>query len=104
MTIVGYVLCFAGVAIELLCCIGLLAMSNVYERLHYSAAAGYGALLIGVGILVKESFSLIGDKALLTGVIAVLSGVVLAHATGRAARIRERGAWERDAPAIRERP
>ena len=44
--------------------LGLLVMRDVYDRLHYVGLAGYGALLIGIAILVRESFSLIGDKAL----------------------------------------
>ncbi|MEA2145303.1 MAG: hypothetical protein QOG59_890, partial [Solirubrobacteraceae bacterium] len=60
---------------------------------HYVGLAGYGALLIAIAILVRESFSLIGDKALATGVILVGVGPVLVHTTVRSLRARERGDW-----------
>ena len=64
-------------ALELLAVLGMCVMRNVYDRLHYVGLAGFGALLIGVAILVRESFSLIGDKALLVGVVLVVAGPVL---------------------------
>jgi monovalent cation/proton antiporter MnhG/PhaG subunit len=94
------VLLFAGVAMLLLCALGVLVMGSAYDRLHYASAAGWGAAPIAVAIVVRESLSLIGDKALLTAAILVVCGPVLSHATARAGRIRERGAWN---PTPRER-
>jgi multicomponent Na+:H+ antiporter subunit G len=94
------VLLFAGVAMLLLCALGVLVMGGAYDRLHYASAAGWGAALIALAILVRESVSLIADKALLSAVILVVCGPVLSHATARAGRIRERGAWD---PGPRER-
>jgi multicomponent Na+:H+ antiporter subunit G len=82
-----------GVAVELLAVLGLVVMRDVYDRLHYVGLAGFGALLVGISILVREGFSLIGDKALLTGVIVVVLSPVLVHATARSFRVRERGEW-----------
>jgi monovalent cation/proton antiporter MnhG/PhaG subunit len=90
------VLLFAGVAVLLLCALGLLVMASAYDRLHYASAAGWGAVLVALSILVRESLSLIADKALLTAAILVVCGPVLSHATARAGRIRERGAWNPD--------
>ena len=87
------VLLVAGVALELLAVLGVAVMRDVYDRLHYVGLAGFGALLIGSSILVRESFSLIGDKALATGVLLVLLGPVLVHTTARSFRTRERGDW-----------
>lgn len=84
---------FAGVALLLACALGVLVMRSAYDRLHYAAAGSWGALLVAVAILVRESPSLIGDKALATAAVLVVSGPVLAHATARAGRIRDRGAW-----------
>jgi len=92
------VLLFAGVALLLLCALGVLAMGSAFDRLHYASAAGWGAALIAVAILVRESLSLIADKALLSAAILVVCGPVLAHATARAGRIRERGAWNPEPP------
>jgi multicomponent Na+:H+ antiporter subunit G len=73
--------------------LGMVVMRNAFDRLHYVGLAGYGGLLIAVAILVRESWSLIGDKALLTGALLLLIGPVLVHATMRSLRTRERGDW-----------
>jgi multicomponent Na+:H+ antiporter subunit G len=96
--IVVDVLLFAGVALLLFCALGMLAMASAYDRLHYASAAGWGALLVALAIVARESLSLIGDKALLTAIVLVVCGPVLSHATARAGRIRERGAWNPDPP------
>ncbi len=87
------VLLIVGVALELFAVLGLVVMRNAFDRLHYVGLAGYGALLIGISILVRESWSLIGDKALATGALLVLVGPVLVHTTMRSLRTRERGDW-----------
>jgi multicomponent Na+:H+ antiporter subunit G len=89
--VVVAVLLIAGVAVELLCCIGVLVMRGPYARLHYTAPAGVGALLLAVAVVLREGFSLIGDKALLLAVFVLVSAPVLSHVTARAARIRELG-------------
>lgn len=88
------VLLFGGVLLELLAVLGVCVMRDVFDRLHYVSVAGFGALLIGISILVRESFSLIGDKSLLTGVILVVVSPVLVHTTARSFRIRLFGSWE----------
>jgi multicomponent Na+:H+ antiporter subunit G len=95
VTAIGHVLVtillIAGVAVELLCCLGVVVMRTAYARLHYTAPAGLGALLLAVAILLQEGFSLIGDKALLVAVFVLVTSPVLSHVTARAARIREFG-------------
>ena len=91
--VIAAVLLIAGIALELLAVLGLLVMRDVYDRLHYVGLAGYGALLIGIAILVRESFSLIGDKALATGLVLVVIGPILVHTTVRSFRTREAGDW-----------
>ena len=91
--VVAVILLIAGGVLELLAVLGLCAMRNVYDRLHYVALAGFGACLIAVAILVRESFSLIGDKALLVGVLLVVCGPVLVHTTMRSFLARELGSW-----------
>jgi multicomponent Na+:H+ antiporter subunit G len=95
VTTVGHVLVvillICGVAVELLCCIGVVVMRSAYARLHYTAPAGLGALLLAAAILLQEGFSLIGDKALLVAVFVLVTSPVLSHVTARAARIREFG-------------
>jgi multisubunit Na+/H+ antiporter MnhG subunit len=87
------VLLVAGVALMLLSILGVLVMRDAHERLHYLGPAAFGALLVAIAVVVRESFSLIGDKSLAVGVFLVASGSVLVHITGRAARVRELGDW-----------
>lgn len=90
---VAYVLLVAGVLLELIAVLGLCVMRDVLDRLHCVSLSSWGALLIGIAILVRESFSLLGDKALLTGFLAIVLGPVLVHTTARSFRIRTRGDW-----------
>lgn len=85
------ILLVAGVAIELLCCLGVVVMRGTYARLHYSAPAGLGAMLLGLAVLLRQGFSLIGDKAILIGVFVLLTSPLLSHVTARAAHIRTVG-------------
>jgi monovalent cation/proton antiporter MnhG/PhaG subunit len=91
--LIATILLIAGVALELFAVLGMVVMRDVYDRLHYVGLAGYGALLIGLAILVRESFSLIGDKALATGVVLMTIGPVVVHTTARSFRTRESGDW-----------
>jgi multicomponent Na+:H+ antiporter subunit G len=88
-----YVLLALGGGIQVLSALGVLAMRNAFERLHYVATAGVGAALVCIAVTVRESFSLIGNKALLLAVFFLASGPVLVHATARAARVRGEDGW-----------
>jgi multisubunit Na+/H+ antiporter MnhG subunit len=91
--VVALVLVIAGGGLELLAVLGLCTMRNVYDRLHYVGLASFGALLIGVAVVFRESFSLIGDKALLVGVVLVVTGPIVVQTTVRSFLIRELGDW-----------
>lgn len=91
--VVVAVLLVAGVGLQVLACLGLLTMRDTFARLHYVAPAGFGAALIAAAILVEESFSVIGDKAILAALAILLAGPVIVHATARAARTRRHGEW-----------
>ena len=83
-----------GVAIELLCCIGVLAMREAYDRLHFTGPAStLGPIAIAGAVLVDESFAASGLKALLVAVVLVVTNPLLVHATARAGRVRELGGW-----------
>jgi multisubunit Na+/H+ antiporter MnhG subunit len=100
--IVAVALLIAGGLLELIAVLGLCVMRDAYDRLHYVGLAGYGAFLITLAVLVRESFSLIGDKALLVGVILLLTGPVLVQTTMRSLLIRELGDWRKKAREARE--
>ncbi len=91
--VISVIILGAGGLLELLAVLGLCLMRSVYDRLHYVGLAGFGAFFVGVAILVRESFSLIGDKALLVGVVLIVCGPVVAQTTARSLLIREHGDW-----------
>jgi multisubunit Na+/H+ antiporter MnhG subunit len=93
--VVALVLLIAGGALELLAVAGACVMRNAFDRLHYVGLAGFGALLIAVAVVFRESFSLIGDKALLVGVVLVVTGPVLVHSSARSLLRRELGEWRK---------
>ena len=84
------VLLFAGLGLELFCCLGVVVMRGALARLHYAGATTLGALLIGAAVVVRDSFSLIGSRAILVGVFVLVSSPVLTHATARAIHERTR--------------
>ena len=87
------ILLIGGLVLDVFAVLGLTVMRHVYDRLHYVGLAGYGSLLIAVSILVRESWSLIGTKALATAGLLLVIGPVLLHSTARSFRTRERGEW-----------
>jgi multisubunit Na+/H+ antiporter MnhG subunit len=89
---VDILLC-AGVAAQLLCCIGLLVMRTTSDRLHY-ASAGYtvGPFLVVAALIVREGLSSIGLDAIAAAAILFLPGPILVHATARVVRRVEAGA------------
>jgi multicomponent Na+:H+ antiporter subunit G len=74
----------AGTAVALLACLGVLLMDDALDRLHFVGALTAAALLVGAAVLVRESFSLIGDRAVIVAVLVLVTNPVLTHATGRA--------------------
>jgi multicomponent Na+:H+ antiporter subunit G len=78
-----------GVAGELLCCVGLVVMQNVYNRLHYAMAAStVPPLFIAAAVLVEEGWTQPGINALVVAAALFVINPVVAHATARAARSR----------------
>ena len=85
-----------GVAIELLCAVGVLAARTAVDRLHYAAAAAtLGPALVAAAIVLQESLLTTGG---LNAVVVALLLLVLNSAattlTARAFRLRERGTLE----------
>ena len=95
--VIAAILLISGGVLELIAVLGICVMRDAYDRLHYVGLAGFGALLMTVAVTVRESFSLIGNKALLVGVVLVLTGPVLAQTTARSLLIRELGDWRKKA-------
>jgi multicomponent Na+:H+ antiporter subunit G len=84
-----------GVVVELICCIGLIAVRNAFDRLHYlGPASSVGPLAIAAAVLIEESFTQAGVKSLLVALLLLLTSPVLTHATARAMRIHEEGRFQ----------
>jgi multicomponent Na+:H+ antiporter subunit G len=77
------ILLVAGTAVAGLACLGALLMRDALDRLHYTGALTAAALLIGAAVFVRESFSLIGDRAIIVAVLVLVTNPVLTHATAR---------------------
>jgi monovalent cation/proton antiporter MnhG/PhaG subunit len=89
------VLVGAGVTGELLCCVGLVLMRNVFDRLHYAmAATAVPPFLISAAVVVEEGWTQPGINALVIALALFLINPVLATATARAARARRFGQVE----------
>lgn len=101
--VLSSVLLGAGVALELLAVLGLSVMRDALDRLHYVSVAGLGVALVAAAVLVRESFSLIGDKAFALGVLMLVLGPVIVQTTARSLRIRDRGDWREGIERMREK-
>jgi len=78
-----------GVTGELFCCLGLVVMRDVYDRLHYAmAATTVPPFLLAVAVVVEEGWTQPGINALVVALALFVSNPVLAHAIPRAARSR----------------
>lgn len=98
------VLVALGVAVQLACCVGLLAMRQAIDRLHYAGAATtVGPALVVAAVCVKEGvFTTNGLNAIAVAVLLALLGAALAIGTARAIRLRDHGTLE-SSEAERER-
>jgi len=80
-----------GVAVELACCLGVVVMRDVYDKLHFTGPATIlGPLALAGAIVVQEGVNQAGIKAVLIAGLLLVANPVLTHATGRALYIRQR--------------
>jgi multisubunit Na+/H+ antiporter MnhG subunit len=102
--VIVHVLVWLGVAVQLVCCIGLVTMRNAIDRLHYAGAATVtGPALIAAAVCFEEGlFTTNGMNAVAVAAMLAVLGGGLSIATARAIRVRDRGTLE-SSPAERER-
>jgi len=98
------VLIWAGVAVQLTCCVGLLVARNAIDRLHFAGAANViGPALIAAAVAFEEGFFTTSAlNAFVVAVLLAILGGAISIATGRAIRLRDRETLE-STPAERER-
>jgi multisubunit Na+/H+ antiporter MnhG subunit len=99
-----YALVAAAVAAECVSVVGLVAMRNPLDRLHYAAAATtVGPAFVAAAVSVREGVvSSQGLNSILVAALLALGGAALSGASGRLIRLHERGTLE-STPAERER-
>ncbi len=88
--------CFlwTGIISALLAAIAFPLSPHLLDRLHYMApVADVSAVLILVAVIMQEGWHQAAFKTALICVVLVIMNAVLAHATARAARVREFGHW-----------
>jgi monovalent cation/proton antiporter MnhG/PhaG subunit len=85
-----------GVGLGVIATLGVVVMRDWMDRLHYSALSAYGVLFVALAVLVRESFSVIGDKALVTALLLLIANPITTHVIMRSGRIRTLGDWRRN--------
>lgn len=89
----------AAVLVVLASVAGMLAMRDVYQRVHYvTPIAVVAPLLVAIAVTVREGWDQNTGGTWLAIGFVILVSPVLSHATLRAARIRERGDWRTSRP------
>lgn len=90
-----WVLLGIAMAAALLTAVGMLFAPDTFERLQYmSPVASVGVVAVAAAVVLRESVSPAGIKAMLVALIVVVMNPILTHATARATRIHEHGQWQ----------
>jgi multisubunit Na+/H+ antiporter MnhG subunit len=89
------VLLGAAVLVTLASAVGVLAMHDVYQKVHFvTPLALIAPLLVGLAVLVESGWTVNSSLIWLALLFVVAGSPFLSHATIRAARIRETGHWQ----------
>ena len=79
--------------------LGILVMRGAYRKLHYvTPAALVAPVLVALAVFVRQGVDENTGETLLAVAFMVIAGPFLTHATVRAARIRDQGRSQGDAP------
>ena len=92
--IIADVLLGVAAAVVLASSAGLLLMRDASAKLHYVTPISLVApVIVGLAVLVQSGLTEDTSQTWLAVLFLVISGPFLAHATVRAARIRQHGDW-----------
>ena len=95
-SIIGFTFIVVGVIFDILGCLGLVRMPDVYNRLQASTkAVTLGTCGILFGVFVMNGISACGIKALLAIIFILLTAPTAAHALSRAAHKTGIKLWEK---------
>jgi multisubunit Na+/H+ antiporter MnhG subunit len=99
------VLLGVAVLVVLAASAGILAMRDVYQKLHYVTPVTVVApVIVGLAVLAQSGFTENTVETWLAVAFMVAAGPFLSHATIRAARIREKDDWRPGARQDRRSP
>lgn len=88
------VLLACAVVVVLTSAAGIVAMKDPFDKLHYvTPAALIAPVLVALAVTVHEGWDEITTETWLALLFVATTGPVLAHATARAARVRQCGNW-----------
>jgi len=94
--LIGYIFITVGIIFDLLGCLGLVRLPDVYNRLQAATkSVTLGTCGILFGIFVMYGFSGVGIKALLAIAFIMLTSPTAAHALSRAAHKGGVKLWEK---------
>lgn len=93
-SIAADVLLGLAVAVALVSAVGVLAMRDAYQKLHYVTPLSLVApVLVALAVLVSSGFTDRSAQAGVTMLLVAIASPFLSHVTIRAARIRADGDW-----------
>jgi multisubunit Na+/H+ antiporter MnhG subunit len=95
-SVASVVLVCVGVGIGVIATLGVVAMRDWQDRVHYAGLSTFSVVFVGLAVLVRESFSVIGNKALATTLIALFATPIANHVILRSGRVRTLGDWRRN--------
>jgi multicomponent Na+:H+ antiporter subunit G len=83
-----------AVAVQLSSVLGVVVARGTFARLHFTGpAAMLAPALVVVAVVLEARFGQVGVKAILVALLLAVTNPVVVHATARAVRIRDAGAW-----------
>jgi len=86
---------FIGLLFDLLGCIGLVRLPDIYNRLQASTkCVTLGTCMILIGVLIHAGIGALGIKALVCAIFILFTSPVAAHAIARGAHIFGVRLWE----------
>lgn len=88
-------LVWLAVVTSLVCCLGIVLMKDLFERLHYMATVSTVATVaLLAAVVIEQGWGQAAIKMSLIVIVLFLMNAVLTHATARAARVRDYGHWQ----------
>lgn len=94
MSLAASILVWAAVVCALLGVLGVWLMRDAYQRLHYiTLPAVFSSLFLTIAVFLHEPQKQSAGKVALTALVLFAMNAVVAHATARAAWVREHGRW-----------